>query len=247
MFDLTTQSVNEDKKHSLFFVYLDEKGNIKSTDYELEISIDTENVDRQSIINSVLAMYNNNIINIRGMSKFDKITNQTLKCNQVTIKTKKSIIKKLDSTGAFFGSMKECVENSIKMDISNALYHIGNGGNISVKATERVHTTNSNTLNIISFGDDGFKIIRGKITHTYKDDYNSSCVTCIEGYKKYVENLNKINSYVVQNTDIATFEGDYITNFDIKDDKTIGEQIYQSLYPFIEMASIKSIVYERVA
>lgn len=245
MFELTTQSVN-DINHELYFVYVDENGNIQSTDYKLEIIIDNVAVDRQSIIKNVLEMYNNKMINVRGCSNFEKITGNTLKCKQLTIKTKKSIINKLDSSGAFFGSMKEFVENTIKSEISNVLFSMGQGGNISVVATENVYGENENTLNIIEFNDKGFNIIRGKMTHIFKDDYNASCTTCMEGLKRYVEQLNKINSFVVKNSDAAVFEGEYIVDFTISDDTKITEQIHQTLFPLIEMASIKSIKYERV-
>ena len=247
MFDLSTD-VSNDNKLSLYGVYIDYDGNIKSFDFDvIEASIHT-NLDQLSVWKEVFASYSNKLLNLRGFSTFEKLNSFTLDVPNLKIKSSTDIINYLDTFSPCNGSLKECLELSIQHEACNIIFSSGGGySDAKVKLDYKINSgDNFNQLNLITFNDNGFDLKRGKIIHEFYDDRNPTCATCIEGYNKYISIINKLNNYVIANTKLAVFDGDFINDMDVTDEKTIVDSIKGNFHSVLELAKIKNIRYEYI-
>ena len=248
--ELTTAPATPDgdvgKQSNVYFMSVDYDGNLMSIDYDVEVTMET-NVDRYDLLEVALKQYNNKLVNIRGLSNIKNIDNRNFETDKFKIKARKSIIEHTETKAAYYGSVIECVEGTIRLTLYDTIFSMGlSAGDIKVKCVPKEIPENSHILNLCVLGDKGFEIIRGYIHHEFKDDYNQTCVTCIEGLKQYVGAINKINSYVINANKDAKIEGEFIVDFDTSNDRVITENIYESFYSYIELAKIRKIRFERI-
>lgn len=248
MFDLSTSPLNpvDESLPILYGAYLNNEGILQSFEFEVDAHVET-NVDQKALWTYVIEKYSNRLIDFRGYSRYNKLNHMEVDCNQFKVKTDEPIIKTRETFSPCYGTdIVGCLQFSLQHEICQAIFDSGNGANAaSVKLIPVIQPPSGLKLNLIVFGDNGFEIIRGHLYHEFYEDRNSSCATCIEGYNRYVEAVNKINSFLIANTNNAVFSGNYIHDFKINTDKDISDTIYETFYTIMELAKIKTIRFER--
>lgn len=246
--ELTTTPINMTDQIPLILygAFINYDGELESFEYEVEASIQT-NLDQRSLWEHVINFYNNKLIDMRGLSRYKTFNHMEIACNQFEIKTNEPIIKLKETFSPVYGTdIRGCLESSLQHEMCQAIFNSGSGcSDAKVRLTPVLSPMNAHKLNLITFGDDGFEIIRGTLHYEFYPDRNASCATCMEGLNKYNEAVNKINSFLIANTDKAVFKGNYIHDFKITTDKEISETIYDTFYTIIELAKIKTIRFER--
>lgn len=248
MMELTTAPVNgaEDNKYNLFGAYVDYDGKLQSFDFDMTATIES-NLNTPEMWADLVKDYQTSIVKLRGLSTYETFTNTEIKCAQFTVKSDKAMIKTKESFAACYGSIRECLTQSLQHEMCERIYSTGQRcHDAKVELTPSVAPLGAKKLNLIVFGDNGFEVVRGHLYHEFYEDRNPTCATCIDGFQRYEEAINKINSFLIANTDKAVYEGEYIHDFKLGSDKEIAETIYETFFTIIELAKIKTLRFERI-
>ncbi len=248
MFELTTSPAEIiNNKRDLFGVYITYEGELKIFDFIAETNIHT-NIDEKSVWDTVFEYYNNKIIEVRDISSNFEINSKEMKLSNLTIRTEEDIIKYRRTSYPSFGSLREGFIMSLQHDACDFIYASGGGAdNASVKLSFRIDELNEdeNILNMIFFTNDGLNVVRGTIHHEYYDDRNPSCITCKEGYNRYLSALEKLGTLVIADASKAAFTGGFIHDMEYGSDDQISSKLRETLFSVLELARIKSIRFVR--
>lgn len=246
--ELTTSptQIEEAEKLLIYGAYINYDGELDSFEYEVDASIQT-NLEQKPLWQHVINFYNNKLIDMRGLSRYKTLNHMEIACNQFEIKSNEPIIKLKETFSPCYGTdIRGCLESSLQHEMCQAIFNSGSGcSDAKVRLTPVLSPMNAHKLNLITFGDNGFNIVRGVLHYEFYPDRNSTCATCMEGLNRYNEAIKKINSFLIANTDNAVFKGNYIHDFKVGTDKEITETIYETFYTIIELAKIKTIRFER--
>ncbi len=230
----------------IYGAFINYDGELESFEYEVDATIQT-NLETRPLWEYVVNFYNNKLIDMRGLSRYKTMNHLEISCNQFEIKASEPFIKVKESFSPCYGTdIRGCLESSLQHEMCQVIFNTGSGcSDAKVRLKPVMSPMGGHKLNLITFGDSGFEIIRGNLYYEFYPDRNSSCATCAEGLNRYNEAIGKINSFLIANTDKAVFKGNYIHDFKIKTDKDITDTIYETFYTIIELAKIKTIRFER--
>lgn len=220
--------------------YITDTGMLRTELYEAECFINC-NDNPEDTWQGLVDNYKNSITLIRGYS-------QTIKTNKKSFETSKMELK---TTGGltyhnpmmpYLGSIKECIENSLKNEMCTMMSTVGNVYSNAYVNLNKVDTS----ITITHISKNGLQFNNyDSIEYEFEEDRSMTCTTCMSAFKQFEEILSNFNTSI--------FFGKKDTGFNIKsdfaikldtdysDDNVLAESIFNQLYGIAKDAKIKSI------
>lgn len=249
MFDLSTaptnESINTEVKH-FSGVILNDHGLLEPFHYVISGAY-YHDVNTQREYDSLIELYNNKIVVIRNYSKFKTLETNLLETEAFRVECENPVIDHRIAFENKWGSIRECMKLSLRNEIYTRVYDAKRPlPDMEVDVLPFDYPDKCIPVHFTILTDKGIETINGIIRHTFHEDRTENCPTCVNGFIKYEEALNKIGNLMVSGTSKARFSGAFLHDLDLSDDRAITNSLYEAFRQVIELARIKTITFERI-
>lgn len=246
MFDITTEPKESAEIKHFNGVIVDRDGMLNAFHYVLDGSYYSDTQTKQEY-DEIIDVYKNKFIIINNVSKYDKLTSNVLETDSFQIESPDGLIEHKVSKENNWGSIRECIQLSLKYEVYNRIYNAGRPvPNMETRLIPFLYPENALPLFLIIMTDNGLVIKSGMIKYEFMEDRTESCPSCVQGFITFQETINRVSKHIIAGSNKIIFNGAYIHDLNFNSDETITKSLYESFRPIIELARIKTIKFEEI-
>lgn len=227
--------------------YIDNDGYVATKQLTVECHITVDGGNDKPLWDSLIENYKKLLI-FCDYSNITKATEYELRTPHIHINSANSIFDYYTPMMPVFGSVNECIQQSLSSEMCTTLSQTGNTySSCYVKVVDSI-----DGFNMVYVDETGMRIVYGDLTHTFDESKSDTCEVCKRGLLMFEELKTQMRKRIMYNVNSLGAklsiggDGTVDTTIDVKNDEDIEKNLYNLLYPVIYDAKIASLKYIRV-